>query len=273
MQTLKYILTVFVLLLFLVLFTAQTNHRDLLADPSELCEKIKSDLKTDCIAITTKNPSLCSRLPRVDAANCINTIITSGALKEKNPALCSYTENVSMDSCYWTLAIQTGDHTMCNNISNKRDSQSCLAFTTKDRSHCRTEYPDSCIYYAELSKGNVSYCETISGTKRASCFSELAALSENISLCEQLKTDKKLNDGLRETYSDSCLYKIAANSGRTETCSRISSEDKKLMCRALVSSEPQICELFGNSFSRDNCLFQLALKTANIAYIPASLNS
>lgn len=227
-----------------------------LSNPTNICENIVSDIKTECLAIITRNISLCKALLPTDAENCINTIAISIGIDKKDFHACEK-YNLSTDICYWTLASLMNKIEPCKNIKKRIDKLSCFAFITKNTSYCNGY--ESCRYYAEISKRNVSYCETIFGLKTINCLSDIALIEKNTTLCERIKMNKNLNEKTKTTYSDKCYYNIALKIENMNLCYKINSHRMRTTCLALIQRNPYICENIKNGFYKDYCLFLLAM--------------
>ena len=117
------------------------------------------------------------------------------------------------DSCYFDLAEETGDLSICEKLTDKT--------ANRKKRHC----------YINLARetGDISICEKIkennnylSKEYKYNCYASVAEGTKNINIC-----DEKFEEG---SWKDSCYSNVAGQTGDNSICEKIVDEVRKNGC-------------------------------------------
>lgn len=244
-----------------------------LGNDVSFCEKNKyanPHDRNECRIAVSKNsndPSICreiedgaGRNPEDFKYQCFANI----ALNTKNYSLCEELKERSYrNECYASIGNKTSDVSICNKVINDPDQFSdCIeniAINTDNRSLCDkvdSENKRGCYlgFDLNLSKtsGDTAICDKIKNegwgsSQIGSCFSYVAAYTDNYSLCE------KVSD-----YSNSrdvCYLGVSRKSTNIGICDKIRWQYNGYQCIvniAINTSNRNLCEKAYSDY-KDNC--------------------
>ncbi len=193
----------------------------------------------------------CSGLDEYNATFCL-------AVKTKNPALCAGFVNESQ-ICYFNLAINLSDTSICENVKNAIPRKACEAIILNTPDICTqltydTEQ-DACYYTFAVEKNNETICDRTTTVIYINlCHGDLALKNNKPSLCEQLYT---------EPDREKCYRKVAVKYFDLGICDKIKLKEWRDGCRhemAISASRPYYCGFIENDYMRVyDCYTQLFL--------------
>lgn len=235
---------------------------------------IESDFQSYCIAMVTHNLDLCIGKPWM--SYCTLSIVTNEAVNKRDPSLCKdpifstplLKKRKLSDWCYIRYALTFKNESFCDEVMDLDHRAICLAVISGDNSLCPKHLPQLCNELVAVSLGNATFCSTlISSTSTISCFRLMAQTSKDPSLCEKMKDEPEygrfiLKDDIAECY-DAAYMSVAVSSRTPSFCRRMTHEDKRTMCSAIVGVDAKLCQHLPRS-ERINCKFSIAMSIADI---------
>lgn len=167
-------------------------------DRSDLCKKIEyTPQKDECLLSFQSggvNESLCLEMTTYKMRDCLRTL-----LKEKpNSVYCSKTKDKQIaDDCYYYVAIQTQDKSLCDKIIDWQDS------TGYDRR-------DNCRIRIDARTGNKDVCPAImNSSMRDMCYVETSFYTKNSELCKFVESDYRKKECYENMTEQGDLYEPA----------------------------------------------------------------
>ncbi len=258
--------------------------------------------KFGCIQSIKKDVNICYKEKGLDKDSCLNNAVRyipnveicseigSGIIKENclryvgvlknDPSIC-----VNHTFCILDIALNNSNEEMCRDyLSSELGSERCLS-----EFYIRKRNPSGCY----------NVIETVANL-RTNCFSELAAILKNKSLCSEaynsykdsctygeslcLKSSNSIKNNCikevaislnnaniceeivyEEDYvletKDECYYHIALNTSNNEICNKIQSSDTENICNALTQKDESFCYKVDDEIDKFNCVFYVAKET------------
>jgi hypothetical protein len=161
----------------------------------DLCKKIEyAPQKDECLLFFLSNEvneSLCLEMTTYKIRDCLRIL-----LKEKpNSDYCSKTKDKqTADDCFYYVAIQTRDKSLCDKISTLQDS------TNYNRQ-------DNCRIRIDARIGNKDICPTIVDSSiRDMCYVETAFYTQNSELCDLVENDYRKKECYENITKQGDIY-------------------------------------------------------------------
>ncbi|NYZ76027.1 hypothetical protein H0N98_02140 [Candidatus Micrarchaeota archaeon] len=136
----------------------------------------------------------------------------------------------------------------------------------------RIPFSDYCYMGLAYKRGNATLCRKLSESRRADCYSGLALLKSDVTICDAAGTQKNncysnyarekddvtACDKITETYiKDSCYSQYASKVGDSTVCEKIRTLNPKDSCYSNLASsqcDSSLCNKIANNNTKDNCL-------------------
>lgn len=235
----------------------------------ELCPQISSvslNLRDDCFyshAESTGNEATCFRIRDPELLKkCQGAIADKAcagldeynttlclALKTRNPALCASSVNHSQE-CFWTVAKNFSDSSICGNLTSQATSRACEAVITNNVDLCAdftfNTTSDGCYQLFAIDKNNPAICDkTVTETYITSCHQALALMNNRPDLCSH---------AVSEPERDQCYKAVAIKHLTADVCNSIKEAGVSDRCKIEVAKavpDAVICGLVNNSYQRN----------------------
>jgi len=117
---------------------------------------------------------------------------------------------------------------------------------------------DICYMMIAAKHENTSLCRKMSTSTRPQCYTTLAEVKGDATVCAEAGT-----------YKDSCYQQYAQTSGDSSVCDKITEVSQKDSCYsnfASRSGDPTLCEKIKTSYQKDDCYSNIASRTRDITY-------
>ena len=117
---------------------------------------------------------------------------------------------------------------------------------------------DVCYMILAAKHENTSLCRKVSTNMRSQCYTTLAEVKEDATVCAEAGT-----------YKDSCYQQYAQTSGDSSVCDKITEVSQKDSCysnAASRSGDPTLCEKIKTSYQKDDCYSNMASRTRDTTY-------
>ncbi len=133
-------------------------------------------------------------------------------------------------------------------------------------------FSDYCYMGLAYKRENASICKKVGEYQRASCYSGLAVLKSDVTLCDGAGTQKNncystyatqkddvtACDKITETYlKDSCYSQYASKAGDSTFCEKIKTSNSKDSCYMNIASsqcDTSLCNKVVNNNTKEQCL-------------------
>ena len=120
-------------------------------------------------------------------------------------------------------------------------------------------FEDVCYMMIAAKHENTSLCRKVSTTMRSQCYTTLAEVKEDATVCAEAGT-----------YKDSCYQQYAQTSSDSSVCEKITDVDSRDRCYSSMASgkstDPTLCEKIKTSYMKDDCYSNAASRTRDITY-------
>jgi len=180
-------------------------------------------------------------------------------ITEAQPAPCSTGNVVQKDECYLSLAKSKSDPQICMNIYSTEKLDGCYAIFANSSLELCKKITDAgvkadCLTQNAKAQKSEGICSLIVNMDRQkACLANIVPRCmllniEERSLCTALeKKDYTACD------SDACLQAYALNTSDSNACGRITRENERLYCMALVDKTVETCNQASIAAMRDWC--------------------
>ncbi len=173
----------------------------------------------------------------------IKDCYTIASIKAQDPKGCM--ELAYPDECLLSISELTGDITICAQIGTSTYKNSCYRLTiakiidTGKVSDCEKIPEDltryGCIVAFAEKKSDADICENIPDTyiEHRECYTTAFTFETSPKACNQFENDEKI--------WKFCSNAVAKNAKDLSTCEKITHEPSRLLCRAKIKDDPEIC--------------------------------
>lgn len=143
------------------------------------------------------------------------------------------------------------DVKICNGIGTDDLKVICLAFFTNDPSRCKDAGSfDTYCYestFGLMKNFSESLCESFSDyTPRTACYLKLAMIEKDFSLCEK-------SSGRYQQ----CSWEVAKLTKNSSLCDNLETQFEKLECLAEVTGDDSYCKQITSDLERGTCFIKL----------------
>ncbi len=200
------------------------------------------------------------------------------ALERNNAAPCWNIDFRNADSCFQEIAINLKDTSLCNNmLDNQVYCRTIIkALTNKDASLCKElektyklgTFVQRCYLTVATSMMDTSICDLIEDMPfnrdiiilcHNTVKTKLAIENNNPSLCEELNI---MSPHDRDKEKNDCYFSVAKAKKDTSLCEKITSNDYRIYCRAILTTDSTLCKNINEMWyafpSRNVCYEEIA---------------
>ena len=243
----------------------------------QICDKIQNSFtKSQCInMINNKDDFMergeenCEKIPHSTwEKNEARDDCFIGLLKRtKDISLCDKVEDdlERMVICYKEVAKISGDTSSCKKLDNdylddwcKNKSSTILMCRvwneSLEDSFWRRTIGNNEKYCLALARRSEEECSGLEeGYQRARCYSDIAEIKKELSLCDKIKSDLNLPD----LEADSCYRKVAVAMGDLSICKKSGNEDDCIIEVVGNSNDFNLCEKISDDQKKDSCYLRV----------------
>ncbi|MEM3399700.1 MAG: hypothetical protein QXP42_02620 [Candidatus Micrarchaeia archaeon] len=206
---------------------------------SSYCSGIGNEvLRAKCIERFVEPP--CKELEGYERIVCLASLGDIGKCEEAG---------AKIDSCYYEVALNNSNSSICGEISNDVFRHVCLSILGNITACDGLEYMKRDFCYEKFAEEtlNESLCDKIlTSTYSVPCYMNLAVSKKKPSLCAKPE---------REKDNDDC-YRAVAFVTNVSVCANIKRDVERDLCRfdiAKSRNDPSVCNYLENNVWRDTC--------------------